>query len=497
MNQFCGIEINDFAVSVAKTALWIAEEQMLEATQAILLTPLSFLPLRSNDGVIQANALRYDWNDLLPAGECDYIIGNPPFYGARMQSKEQKAEIQDVFHGAKNCGNVDYVAGWYMKAAEYMEDYPIRAAFVSTNSICQGEQVANIWEPIFKLGLHINFAYDTFRWKNEANDQAHVFVVIVGFSKQPSIKRLFHHDKPDAKTELFIPNNINAYLIDAPDVFIWNRAKPVCSVPSIRFGSMPNDGGNLLLAEDDLKAMIREDPASEQFIKPFMGASEFINNKKRWCIWLQNVPEEKYIDINCIAERVAATKQFRERSSRLATNKLANTPQLFGEIRQPGRSYVFIPRHSSERRRYIPLGYMSESVICGDSASLLPDASLYHFGVMMSQFHNAWMRIVAGRIKSDYRYSNGIVYNNFIWPDLLPEQRQTIEQAAKAVLDARAAHPGKSLAELYDPDKMPSDLLAAHEALDKAVEDAYGVDFDGGEEKIVAHLFKLYAQRAK
>lgn len=321
--------------------------------------------------------------------------------------------------------------------------------------------------------------------------------MIVGFSKQPVPKRLFHHETPDAQAKSLTPNNINAYLIDAPNAFIWNRAKPVCNVPSMRFGSMPNDGGNLLLTEDDFKAMIRENSASEQFIKPFMGANEFINNKKRWCVWLQGVPEGKYIGINPIVERIAATKQFRESSTRLATNKLASTPQLFGEIRQPECNYVFIPRHSSERRRYIPLGYLPESVICGDSASLLPDTGLYHFGVMMSQFHNAWMRVVAGRIKSDYRYSNGIVYNNFIWPDPTPVQKEAVEHAAQAVLDARAAHPGKSLAELYDPDKMPSDLLTAHKTLDKAVEEAYGVDFNGDEEKIVAHLFRLYSEVTK
>lgn len=496
LNQFYGIEINDFAVSVAKTALWIAEEQMLEATQAILLTPLSFLPLRSNDGVIQANALRYDWNDLLPAGECDYIIGNPPFYGARMQSKEQKAEIQDVFHGAKNCGNVDYVAGWYMKAAEYMADYPIRAAFVSTNSICQGEQVANIWEPIFKLGFHIDFAYDTFRWKNEANDQAHVFVVIVGFSKQPSAKRLFHHDKPDVKEELQLPSNINAYLKDAPDVFIWNRPKPLSDVPRIGIGSQPIDDGNYLFTKEEMDDFIGCEPKAAAYFHPWLGSREFLNGTERYVLWLGSASERALDEMPQAKARVQAVREYRLASNRAQTKKAAETPNHFGTELIAENEAILIPKVSSERRNYIPMGFIGPDTFCSDLVFLISDASLYDFGVLQSQFHNAWMRTVAGRLKSDYRYSGGMVYNNFVWPNPTPAQKEAIEQAAQAVLNARAAHAEKSLAELYDPAKMPSDLLAAHKALDKAVEDAYGVDFNGDEEKIVAQLFKLYAEVA-
>ncbi len=494
VDQFYGIEINDFAVAVSKTALWIAEEQMMDITQEILLMPLNFLPLTSNDNIVQANALRYDWNDLLPASECDYIIGNPPFYGARMQSKEQKAEIQEVFHGAKNCGNVDYVAGWYMKAAEYMGDHPIRAAFVSTNSICQGEQVANIWEPMFKLGFHIDFAYDTFRWKNEANDQAHVFVVIVGFSKQLSTKRLFHHMTSDANPEVRLPNNINAYLMDAPDVFIWNRSKPICDVPKIGIGNKPIDGGNYLFTEKEMEDFIKNEPGSARYFHSWFGSQEFISGKPRYVLWLGDLSEEELDNLPLSRKRVEAVRQVRLASSSIPTQKLAETPTRFHVENMPEGTSILIPKVSSERRHYVPMGFIDPGTFCSDLVFLIPNATLYDFGVLQSQFHNAWMHTVAGRLKSDYRYSGGVVYNNFVWPDPTASQKKAIEQAAQAVLDARAAHPGKSLAELYDPDKMPSDLLAAHKALDKAVEDAYGVDFNGDEEKIVAHLFMKYSE---
>lgn len=465
---------------------------MLEATQDILLTPLDFLPLRSNDNIIQANALRCDWNDLLPASECNYIIGNPPFYGARMQNKEQKAEIQDVFHGAKNCGNIDYVAGWYMKAAEYMEDYPIRAAFVSTNSICQGEQVANIWQPIFNLGFHIDFAYDTFRWKNEANDQAHVFVVIVGFSKQPTAKRLFHHDKPDANEELQPPSNINAYLKDAPDVFIWNRSKPLSDVPKIGIGSQPIDDGNYLFTKEEMDDFIRRESKAADYFHPWLGSQEFIKGIERYVLWLGDATEQDLDNMPLSKERVQIVREYRLASNRAQTKKAADKPNHFGTEVITESNAILIPKVSSERRQYIPMGFIGPDIFCSDLVFLIPDATLYHLGILQSQFHNAWMRTVAGRLKSDYRYSGGIVYNNFVWPDSTPAQKEVVERTAQAVLDARVAHVGKSLAELYDPDKMPSDLFAAHKALDKAVEEAYGVDFNGDEERIVACLFNLY-----
>ena len=495
INQFYGIEINDFAVSVAKTALWIAEEQMMEATQEILLREFDFLPLKSNSNIREGNALRMDWGEVLPAERCSYVIGNPPFLGARNQSKEQKEDLVEVFHSAKNCGNVDYVAGWYMKAAEYVGLFPVRSAFVSTNSICQGEQVANIWKPISDLGVHIDFAHDTFRWASEASDQAHVFVVIVGFSKLDGDKCLFHHNGPDAAAVEQHPRSINAYLADAPSVFVWNRSKPLCDVPKIGIGSQPIDGGNYLFTELEKEGFLASEPTAARFFHPWLGSREFLHGETRWCLWLGNASVSDMAAMPCCQERANAVRDYRLSSKRRQTLKAAESPQHFGtEIIVKGSS-VLVPKVSSERRRYIPLGFIGPETFCSDLVFLIPDATLYHFGVLHSQFHNAWMRTVAGRLKSDYRYSGGIVYNNFIWPDPTPEQRAAIESCAQGVLNAREAHPGATLADLYDPDKMPTDLLSAHKELDAAVEAAYDVDFNGDEEKIVAHLFKLYAEK--
>lgn len=507
INQFFGIEINDFAVSVAKTALWIAEEQMMEATQEILLQPFDFLPLKSNDNIHEGNALRMDWKEVLPAEKCSYIIGNPPFLGARNQTKEQKAELIDVFGGAKNSGNVDYVAGWYMKAAEYMDDHPVRCAFVSTNSICQGEQVANVWRPLWDLGIRIDFAHDTFRWVNEANGQAHVFVIIVGFSKLGGGKRLFHHAGPDAPAMELRPSNVNAYLSDAPDAFVQNLSKPLCRVPKIGIGNKPIDGGNYLFKPDELEAFLAEEPGAAEFVHPWLGSDEFIKGKKRFALWLGDAEPAKLNVLPLCRERIAAVREFRLDSKSAPTRKLAERPANYHVENMPKGPSVLVPKVSSERRRYVPLGFVEPPTLCSDLVFLIPDATLYHFGVLHSQFHNAWMRTVCGRLKSDYRYSGGVVYNTFPWPGATsdnlavpveqlvpPEVRQRIEARAQGVLDARTAHTGVTLADLYDPEKMPSDLLAAHKALDAAVEAAYGVHFGGDEEKIVAHLFGMYAK---
>lgn len=496
IDQFYGIEINDFAVSVAKAALWIAESQMIAETRDTVEQWIDVFPLSNISNIVEGNALRMDWNDVIPASECSYIIGNPPFYGARMQSKEQKTDIQNTFHGAKNCGNVDYVAGWFIRAAEYMGDYSIRAAFVSTNSICQGEQVANIWKPIYGLGFHIDFAYDTFRWRNEAAGQAHVFVVIIGFSKQRSEKILFHHESPDSKSEVLAPANINPYLADAPDVFIWNRSQPICDVPKIGIGNKPIDGGNYLFTEEEMREFVKSEPSAKEYFHPWLGSQEFISGKPRYVLWLGDTTSADLDNMPLSRERVEAVRQYRLASTSAPTRKIADTPKRFHVENMPGSASVLIPKVSSERRRYIPMGFIGPNAFCSDLVFLLPNASLYHFGVLTSQFHNAWMRKVAGRLKSDYRYSGGVVYNNFIWPNPTAEQKQKIEHLAQSILDIRDSYPDKSLADLYDPDKMPSDLLATHRALDKAVEEAYGVDFDGDEEKIVAHLFKLYAEKA-
>lgn len=495
ISQFYGIEINDFAVSVAKTALWIAEEQMMEATQEILLQPFDFLPLKSNGNIREGNALRMDWNDVLPAERCGYIVGNPPFLGAKMQSDEQRAEIAEVFHGARNCGTVDYVSGWYMKAAEYIGGYPIKAAFVSTNSICQGEQVASIWKPISDLGFHVDFAHDTFRWANEASGQAHVFVVIVGFSKRDGEKTLFHHDGPDSEAVALNVGNINFYLSPAPSAFVWNRSRPLCDIPAMGIGNKPIDGGNYLFSDEDKELFLKSEPGAEKYFHPWIGSREFLHGETRWCLWLGDASPEDLDGLPKCRERVEKVREYRLSSKSVPTRKLAERPARFHVENMPEGASVLIPKVSSERRDYIPLGFVAPTALCSDLVFLVPDAGLYHFGVLHSQFHNAWMRTVAGRLKSDYRYSSGIVYNNFAWPDPTDAQRSAIESCAQAVLDVRDARPGKSLAELYDPDKTPADLLAAHKALDAAVEAAYGVNFDGDEEKIVAHLFKLYAEK--
>lgn len=501
IDQFYGIEINDFAVSVAKTALWIAEEQMMEATQEILLQPFDFLPLKSNGNIHEGNALRMDWNDVLPAEQCSFIAGNPPFIGYSNLSKEQSEDRAEIFGKVKT---LDYVACWYAKAAEYMRGTDIRAAFVSTNSICQGQQVGPLWKPLFEQGVGIDFAWQSFVWNSEANDQAHVHVVIVGFSHAGVSERLlFDRDGHGRVVE-----NINGYLQPAPNVFVEKSKAPLCcAIPMVR-GCQPTDGGNLLFANEEEKDVFLEnEPGAAQFIRTFSMGEDFIKGKLRYCLWMPDSNETEVAQFPYIAIRAAEVKKMRMASSKEATRKKAETPWRFDEIRETGDVYIGVPSVSSERRTYVPLGFVSNGMIPGNKLYFVPSDSLYVFGVMMSRFHNAWMRVVTGRLKSDCNYSNTIVYNNFVWPGVTretldvpvedavaPEIRSRIEGCAQAVLDARAAHPGKTLADLYDPDKMPADLLSAHKALDAAVEAAYDVDFNGDEERIVAHLFKLYAE---
>lgn len=500
LSQFYGIEINDFAVSVAKTALWIAEEQMMEATQEIVLAPFDFLPLKSNPNIHEGNALRMDWSDVLPAEKCGYVCGNPPFIGYSNHSKEQQEDRTMLYGKVKT---VDYVACWYKKAAEYMEGSDVKAAFVSTNSICQGQQVEPIWKPLFEDGVHIDFAYRSFVWNNEANDQAHVHVVIVGFSRDSAAQKLLF-DGDTCRQVL----NINGYLSDATDVFIFKRNKPFCSVAEMSQGFKPADGGNLLMRSVEKQDVVKRDPGVEKWLRPFSMGADFIKGDERYCLWLPDMTSVDLEEHPILKEKVESCRVWRsEQTVTGDAYKLKDTPHL---LRPCGKFkdgiYIGVPKVSSERRKYIPMGFVTNGMIPGDKLYFIPTGSLYVFGIMMSQFHNAWMRVVAGRLKSDYSYANTIVYNNFIWPgavdsldipveEAVPQEVRTkIEQCAQGVLDAREAHPGKTLADLYDPDKMPADLLAAHKALDAAVEEAYGVDFGGDEEKIVVHLFKLYAQ---
>ncbi len=497
LDQLYGIEINDFAVSVAKTALWITEEQMLRKTQEIYVGyDFDFLPLRSLSNLHEGNALKTDWSEVFP-DDLTYLVGNPPFLGARNQSKEQKAELLEVFDGARNAGNIDYCGAWYMKAARFTQGKRTRCALVSTNSICQGEQVANLWKPLYDLGIHIDFAHNTFRWDNEAADKAHVFCVIVGFSRESGTKTLFYHATPDSDEEQIPTARINAYLKDAPDVFIYSRSKPICDVPEMGIGNKPIDGGFYLFTDEEKDDFLKKEPKAEGFFHPWLGSKEFIHGYHRWCLWLG---EATFSDLKQLPEcrkRVEQVREYRLASKSAGTRKIADKPTRFHVENMPEGSSIIIPEVSSSRRKRVPMGFVGPEIFCSNKVRLIPNASLYHYGILQSQFHNAWVRIVTGRLKDDYQYSANIDYNNFVWPEPTESQREEVERCAQAVLDARDAQEGATLADMYDPknETFFPELMSAHKALDAAVEAAYGVDFGGDEEKIVAHLFNLYAKK--
>ncbi len=489
IGQFYGIEINDFAVTVAKTALWIAESQMMKATEDVVHMPLDFLPLKTNAHIVEGNALRLDWESVVPKNELSYIMGNPPFVGHQNRTPEQAKDIEEVCRVDKG-GKLDYVAGWYFKAADYIQHTAIKAAFVSTNSICQGESAGAMWQPLFdNKSIEIQFAYRTFVWASEAKDQAAVHCVIVGFSygHLATEKTLFEQGVA-TKVE-----HINGYLLNAPDIFIKSRSKSLNEQYSTLIkGSQPTDGGYLFVSEEDRHAIITKYPHADTFIKQFVGAEEFIHGKRRYCLWLNGVSPVQYRSIPQIMERLKKVAETRRRSPTLSVQRDADYPMLFTQIRQPNSPYIIVPRHSSERRRYIPLGYVSPDIICGDANYLIPDATIYQFGILTSNVHMAWMRAICGRLKSDYRYSPAI-YNNFPWPAPTEEQKQKIEQTAQAILDARALYPDSSLADLYDETAMPPELRKAHQANDRAVWDAYGRAWPvGSESACVAHLMELY-----
>lgn len=604
IQQFYGIEINDFAAVVAKTALWIAESQMMKETAKIIEKDLKFLPLHTYANIIEGNALRIDWEKvgevspslpsqvaprIVPASSADslrfvglsatpssgdtpqrpvfdYILGNPPFVGYAYQSKEQKDDLESVMKGFGK--NIDYVAGWYYKAAQMMQGTQIKAALVSTNSITQGEQVAAIWKPMFEqFGMHFDFAYRTFRWDSEANIKAHVHCVIIGFS----CKKECHTDSQAAKAAISITSmqneakphselltqfqkeskkdfplgksnpcdnkkiflnesqfieakNINGYLLDAPDIFIEKNSKPICDVPPMIRGSSPIDDGNLLLTIEEKEEYLKKEPQGEKFLCPFMMGKDFIERKPRWCFWLVGANPSELKKCPILIKRIEAVREFRLKSSKAATVQIAATPTLFGEMRPCESEYIAIPKVSSENRRYIPIDYLSSEVLAGDKLFQMPNASLYHFGVLTSNVHMAWMRAVCGRLKSDYSYSNTIVYNNFPWPqqfkidnsklkmengkwtfsgeDLPADKKElsivnsqlSIINTAQAILDARAKYPDSSLADLYDETLMPPELRKAHQANDRAVMAAYGFSTKMTESECVAELFKMYEE---
>lgn len=495
IGQFYGIEINDFAVTVAKTALWIAESQMMKETEDVVHMTLDFLPLKSYANIVEGNALRQDWESVVPKHKLNYIMGNPPFVGYSLQSKEQKEDILSIYIDEKGkpyktAGKIDYVSGWYFKAAQLIQGTNIRTAFVSTNSITQGEQVAGVWKPLYdRFGIHIDFAHRTFRWDSEASLKAHVHCVIVGFSSvpNPAPRVLYSSDRAQ------MAEKINAYLMDAPNIFIESRNKPLCAVPDMLKGSSPVDGGNLLLTKEDYKEFANKEPQALKYIKRFYGAKEFLHNEERWCLWLDGVSPAELKSNPMTMSRIIATRDFRLASTKAATRKYADYPTRFMELRQPTTQYILVPRHSSENRRYIPFGFMEPDAICGDANSMIPNSGLYYFGILISNVHMAWVRAVCGRIKSDYRYSNDIVYNNFPWPTPTDAQKAKIEETAQAILDARALYPDASLADLYDELTMPPELRTAHQQNDRAVMQAYGFSVrDMTESTCVAALMKMY-----
>ena len=494
IQQFYGIEINDFAAVVAKTALWIAESQMLKETAKLLNKDLNFLPLKSYANIVEGNALRIDWETVVPKNKLNYILGNPPFVGYAYQSKEQKDDLESIMKGFGK--NIDYVAGWYYKAAQMMQGTNIQAALVSTNSITQGEQVAAIWKPMFeKFGMHFDFAWRTFRWDSEANMKAHVHCVIIGFScfdKTKSAKKIFLNE-----SQFIEAKNINGYLLDAPTIFIEKKSKPICDVPEMLRGSQPTDDGNLILSIDEKEEYIKKEPQGEKFLRPFMMGKDFIERKPRWCFWLVDTNPSELKKCPILIERIEAVRDFRAKSTKAATRQKAETPTLFDEIKDCKTNYVAIPVVSSERRRYIPIEYLTANIIAGNKLFQMPNATLFHFGVLTSNIHMAWMRAVCGRLEMRYSYSNTIVYNNFPWCNPTEAQKARIEQTAQGILDARAKYPEASLADLYDELTMPPELRKAHQANDKAVMQAYGFSIKMTESECVAELFKLYEKLAE
>ncbi|WP_407447103.1 DNA methyltransferase [Fibrobacter sp.] len=557
IDQFYGIEINDFAVNVAKAALWIAENQMMKETAQILGRNLEFLPLKTNATIVEGNALRMDWEylseidsepsisadkvnivspkelnsnralilaeprkhyktltvitDDLHIGKAesarsknhyDYVMGNPPFIGARLMNGEQKSELQTIFKGVKNNGNLDYVSCWYKKTADLIKGTNTKVALVSTNSISQGEQPAILWESLWANGMQIDFAYRTFRWDSESEQVAHVHCVIIGFSSKNSLaptgiqsinpKKIFLADGKDIKAQ-----NINPYLMDAPNILVKSRQVPLCEVPEIGIGNKPIDGGNYLFTEEEKLDFIKKEPESEKYFKKWLGSEEFINRYYRWCLWMGDCSPTEIRQMKECYKRVQAVKDFRLASKSAPTRKLAEKPTRFHVENFPAGNYILIPEVSSEKRRYIPMGFMTPDIFCSNLVKIIPDATLYHFGILTSNIHMAWVRAVCGRLKSDYRYSKDIVYNNFPWSNPSDAQKARIEATAQAILDIRAKYPDSSLADLYDELTMPADLRKAHTENDHSVMEAYGFSPKMTEDEIVAELFKMYEKLTK
>ena len=504
ISQLYGIEINDFAVSVANAALWIAESQMLEETLSIAYSNMQFLPIKSYSNIVEGNALKLNWEEIVPKEKLSYIIGNPPFVGHSIQNEQQKKEIRTIYVDENGkeynlAGKIDYVAGWYFKAASLISNTNIKVAFVSTNSICQGEQVVGVWQPLYKrFGVNIDFAYQTFKWGSEAKDKAAVHCVIVGFSTNHNNekKQLF-----SSTDKLDLVDNINPYLLSGKTIFVESVKTPICPVSPMYFGSKPTDGGYFFLTPEEKQVIVRKEPQSEKYIRKVLGAQEYINNVERYCLWLVGITPSELKSSPMIYERVKKVREFRLASKAESTRKFADRPTEFKQNAQPNKPYLIVPRVSSENRRYVPIGYIDPEVIATDATQIIPNATLYEFGVITSNVHMAWMRTVAGRLKSDYRYSSTIVYNTFPWPKITEEQKEYISKTAQGILDARALESESSLADLYNDVIMPVELRKAHQANDIAVMKAYGmIKKVNGKDKLmsetetISKLFEMYEE---
>ena len=497
VDQFYGIEYDEFAAKIAEVAMWLIDHQMNMSVSEEFGQYFARLPLKKAAKIVHANSLQTNWEDVVSKTELSYIIGNPPFYGKSLQTKEQKEDMKLVFNNVKGAGVLDYVAAWYYRAAQYLKDTKIKTGFVSTNSITQGEQTGILWNEMFNnYNIKIHFAHTTFNWTNEAKGKAAVHCVIVGFANfDIKNKSLFIYD--DIKGEPYEKSvkNINPYLVEANDLVILKRRQPICNVSNISFGSMPNDGGNFLFTEDEKVSFLQLEPKAEKFFKPLISAREFLNGQQRWCLWLKDIKPSELRELKEVQRRVEIVKRLRLNSTRLATQKLGAYPSLFGEIRQPEKDYILVPRHSSENRQYIPMGFFNPNNIVSDSCLAIDNASLYEFGVLQSSIHMTWVKYTCGRIKSDYRYSNEMVYNNYPWAKEVSEKnKKKVEDKAQRVLDVRAEFPDSSLADLYHQLTMPPKLAKAHLELDKAVDLCYRPQAFTNETTRIEYLFDLYNQ---
>ncbi len=497
IDQFYGIEIDEWASRIAEVAMWLIDHQLNMQISEKFGSYFVRIPLKKTANIIYANSLQTDWESLVPKNELSYILGNPPFIGKKEQNKQQKEDLKQITTGIKGAGVLDYVTGWYLKASQYIQDTKIKVAFVSTNSISQGEQVGILWnELINKYKIKIHFAHRTFRWDNEAKANAAVHVVIIGFANfETKNKVLFDYEDIKSDAHEIKVKNINPYLIEGNDIVVFKRTKSISNVPEMQFGNMANDGGNLIIKETELIDLKKKEPNAQKFIRPLLGSVEFINSKKRYCLWLQDIKPNELREFKEIQKRVSLVKKTRENSSRKATKKLASTPYLFGEIRQPKTDYLIIPRVSSENRYYIPIGYVDKNTIVTDRCAFVGNANLFLFGILTSDLHMTWMKYTCGRLKSDYNYSIQIVYNNYPFPkDINDKQKERVEKAAQKVLDTRLEFPDSSLADLYDPLAMPASLVKAHNQLDKAVDLCYRPQAFTNERARIEFLFDLYSQ---